>query len=74
MFECRKCKKRWNEEGYCKEGTFYTLCDKCGAEVLAEMKKEGKVALLAHVTAIIEENEKWKRDREKLDLLAPKNQ
>lgn len=34
MFECKRCGRRWNEEGYCIEGTFYTLCEKCGGEVL----------------------------------------
>lgn len=35
-FQCRKCGKRWNVEGYSKEGTFYTLCEECGKKTIEE--------------------------------------
>ena len=35
-FECRRCGKRWEKEGYCTEGTFYTLCEDCAAIVIYE--------------------------------------
>ena len=37
-FECRECGKRWNEKGYSKDGTFFTLCDKCAKQVLYEWR------------------------------------
>lgn len=37
-FECKHCGKRWEEKGYTKEGTFFTLCRECGEQVLYEWK------------------------------------
>ena len=36
MFQCRRCGKQWNVEGYRKEGTVFTLCDKCAEEIINE--------------------------------------
>lgn len=36
MFECRRCGRRFEVEGFESTGTFYTLCEKCGEEVLNE--------------------------------------
>jgi len=35
-FECRRCGKKWNEEGFSEKVTFYTLCPSCSNEVIAE--------------------------------------
>ena len=38
MFQCRNCGKQWNIEGYCEEGTFYTLCEECGKKAIEEWR------------------------------------
>lgn len=40
MFECTRCGKRFEPKGFESPGTFYTLCEECGEEVLAFCKKE----------------------------------
>ena len=52
MFECRRCGKKFEIEGYSEDGTFYTLCEECSEEVLKEW--EGK-----------RKNDKGKREGEK---------
>ena len=33
-FECERCGKRWDVEGFNKKHTFYTLCDTCVQDVM----------------------------------------
>ena len=51
--ECRMCKKRWDVEGYSKEGTFYTLCADCGAKVLRDLRKMDREGFFAKVVSEI---------------------
>ena len=41
MFECLRCCRRFERRGFESTGTFYTLCEECGDEVMGE-KKKGK--------------------------------
>jgi len=36
MFECMRCGLRFEPKGHKSTGTYYTLCEKCGEEVLKE--------------------------------------
>ena len=36
MFECLRCGRTSDPVGFESTGTFYTLCEKCGEEVLKE--------------------------------------
>ena len=35
-FECKRCRKRWDVEGFNKKHTFYTLCEYCAQDVVDE--------------------------------------
>jgi ribosome-binding protein aMBF1 (putative translation factor) len=37
-FECKICGKRWDEKGYSRDGTFFTLCEECSEEVIKEWR------------------------------------
>jgi len=55
-FECKRCGKRFNIQGYSKEGTFYTLCSDCGEAVLKELATGITKVSIQEV-----KTEKWKR-------------
>lgn len=42
VFECRRCGKKFERKGFESACTFYTLCEKCGEEVLKEWGENEK--------------------------------
>ena len=42
MFECRRCGRQFEQEGFESTGTFFTLCEECGEEALQEFEQSRK--------------------------------
>ena len=40
VFECMRCGRRFEPKGFESTGTFYTICEECGEEVLTRITKK----------------------------------
>ena len=43
VFECMRCGLRFEPKSFESSGTFYTLCEKCGEEVLRKWEETNPV-------------------------------